>query len=95
MTKTIKVADLIAEVNRRNRESTCSPEARNGWNNLLEGFLHATDNYNGFGYLKAGEVPAGELPGIKGEPESFTFPDESRKRYYANPRLTGAREKKQ
>ena len=57
--------------------------------------LFATNNYAGFGYLTAAEVPAGELPGVKGEPGSFTFPDESRKRYNTEPRLTAGGKRKQ
>jgi hypothetical protein len=88
---TIKVADLIANVNDRNAKSTCPPEARTGWNHLLEDILFATDSYGGYGYLTAAQVPAGEKPGIAGGPGSFTHPDESRRIYYTDARLTAKR----
>jgi hypothetical protein len=84
MAKTIKVVDIIARVNARNRCSTCPAETRQGWNSLLEEVLAATDNYAGFGYLKETEVPRGEQPGIAG---NGTFPDESRRTYCIHPRL--------
>jgi hypothetical protein len=80
--KTIKIADLVALVNRHNRESTCQSDVRHGWNALLEDVLHGADAYAGFGYLSAAEVPPGHQPGIVGEPDHFSFPDESRRRYY-------------
>jgi hypothetical protein len=86
---TIKVSDLIANVNGRNAKSTCHPDMRSGWNDLLEDVLFATDNYSGFGYLTAAQVPAGEKPGIAGEPGNFTHPDETRRIYYTDARLTG------
>ena len=87
MAKTIKVVDLIARVNARNRCSTCPAEARKGWNSLLEEVLAATDNYAGFGYLKETEVPRGEQPGIAGTSPDCTFPDDTRRSYCIHPRL--------
>jgi len=48
MRKTIKVVDLIEEVNCRNRISACDPEVRRGWNSFAEGFLLRCDAYVGF-----------------------------------------------
>ena len=81
--KTIKIETLLAEVNRRNRESICQPKIRQGWNSLLETVLHNTGNYRGFGYLESNMVPAGQRPGIKmeGSLVSFDGCDETR-RYY-------------
>jgi hypothetical protein len=84
MAKTIKVVDIIARVNARNRCSTCPAETRQGWNSLLEEILAATDNYAGFGFLNENEIPQGEKPGIAG---NGTFPDESRRTYCIHPRL--------
>ena len=78
--KTIKIAELIALVNTRNRISTCAPHMRKGWNMLLEEVLHEANVYCGYSYLT--DVPAGQLPGVTGEPGTFTFPDESRRRYH-------------
>jgi hypothetical protein len=92
--KTVDLTALIDEVNRRNRESSCSPEARMGWNMLLEGFLHANDAYAGFGFLEAKSLtgPAkGQAPGYVPDPDGnhgpdgkHSFPDESRRVYYTH-----------
>ena len=84
--KTIKVADLIAIVNRRNRSSTCSPLVRMGWNSLLEEVLVETGNYAGFLLLSPDEVPEDEKPGIVIVPNveedtEVSYPDESRRKY--------------
>jgi hypothetical protein len=81
MKKTVRIADLVALVNEHNRVSTCAPDIRNGWNALLEEVLHAADAYRGFGYLSAGDVPAGHAAGMIGEVGNFSFPDESRRCY--------------
>jgi len=86
MRTTIKLADLLDTVNRRNRESTCSAATRRGWNSLLEAMLHAADAYKGFGYLYADHVPEGEKPGIiweKDGPGKHAFPDGTRRVYYS------------
>jgi hypothetical protein len=80
--KTIKIAALVTLVNERNRVSTCQPDIRHGWNAILEEVLHKADAYAGYGYLTASEVPAGQKAGVTGEVGRFTFPDESRRRYY-------------
>lgn len=83
MSKTVKIAALIEDINRRNKLSICLPEVRQGWNAFLEHVLHITNNYKGFGYLEENEVPAGQKPGvIRGEPNQF--PDETRRFYYVN-----------
>jgi hypothetical protein len=87
MARTIKIAKLIEMVNRSNRDSTCSAGVREGWNSLLGEVLHATDNYAGFGYLSATEVPKGEEPGIAGTTPNCVFPDETRRRYIVHRRL--------
>ena len=83
MRKSIRVSELVREVNRLNRESTCEPAMRAGWNDLLAHVLHETGNYSGFGYLEARDVPAGEKPGIIRDDVSnnHQFPDETRRRY--------------
>lgn len=86
--KTIRVADLVADVNRRNRESTCSAEMRMGWNHFLEDILFRTDSYGGYLYLRESDVPEGQLPGITGEwPGEHSFPDDSRRRYFLSSRV--------
>jgi hypothetical protein len=84
--RTLDVAELVSEVNRRNRESTCSPEARAGWNALLEEILWATRQYAGYVYLQQPEVPPGEKPGVirdtsGAEYPNHQFPDETRRHY--------------
>lgn len=79
--KTISVDRIRQLVNDKNRLSTCPADVRKGWNDLLEIILGATNNYQGFGYLKASEVPADQLPGMSGNHPDFIFPDESRRIY--------------
>lgn len=62
--KTVNLKELIEEVNTRNRCSTCRPDIREGWNTLLESFLHGAGVYSGFFYLAPEQIPEGQLPGI-------------------------------
>lgn len=62
--KTFEVNQLILQVNDMCKESTCSPDVRQGMMNLLENVLHETGNYRGFRYLLQDQVPAGEKPGV-------------------------------
>ncbi len=62
--KTVKIAHLVAEVNRKNQLSTCSAEVRQGWNSMLSTILMDADVYAGFNYLGTPDVPEGQLPGI-------------------------------
>jgi len=81
--KTFSVQKLKEEINRRNRESTCHSEARQGWNCVLETVLMDTNQYKGFYYLTKEEVPfqkdPGTEPGPGGQP---VFPDPTRRGYY-------------
>jgi hypothetical protein len=95
------IADLIAEVNHRNANSTCAPEVRRGWSSLLESVLHANDVYAGFNYLTADKLEgnaAGSPPGINfdiehtgpnmpQEQRDARYPDESRVFYYVHEKL--------
>jgi hypothetical protein len=81
--QTVRISDLVLEVNERNAKSTCPPDVRHGWNAMLESILYATDNYAGFGYYSADSVPAGFKPGILRDAENRpSFPDETRRFYY-------------
>jgi hypothetical protein len=89
--QSIKIAELVAEVNRLNRESTVEPKMREGWNSLLEWTLQKANAYSGYGWLTQSQVPAGQLAGIivertpDGElvPDGKTeWPDDSRRIYY-------------
>ncbi len=78
---TIKIRNAVALVNFRNRRSTCEPTTRTGWNALIVTLLIETNNYQGFRYLHADEVPADQLCGCISDydnPENHQFPDESR-----------------
>lgn len=87
MRKTCEIHDLIDSVNNRNNFSICSSEVRQGWNSLLTEILNKADVYSGYRYLSEGEVPAGQLPGIKGEPGSYEFPDETRRQFHVHWKL--------
>jgi hypothetical protein len=97
-TKRIAILNMIENVNRKNRESTCSADVRQGWNALLEDMLHATGNYSGFGYYSNDELPASMAPGVRYETnddgvrlpaadmnERFRDCDDTRRFYYAAP----------
>lgn len=94
--KTVDVAALLMEVNRRNRFSTCSEETRKGWNSMLEFVLHSTGNYAGYGYYGPDKVPDGERPGIRGAAETFATVEErfegcdDSRRFYYSSRAIGA-----
>ena len=62
--KTFSIAQLLHTVNKRNEASTCSSEARQGWNSLLADVLMSADVYSGYNYLGPESVPAGCEPGI-------------------------------
>ena len=68
--KTIKVADVVVEVNRMLDESTCESSIRLGMISVLEMVLHRTNNYRGFSYLSL-HHPGLDQPGH----------DDSRRRY--------------
>lgn len=88
--RTVKLVDLIALVNEKNRVTKGEQTKgwREGWNLMLENLLMRANAYAGFGYLEAGSVPEGELPGIvRGETQNV-FPDETRRVYYTNVKLT-------
>ncbi len=84
--KTFNVQDLVEQINRRNRKSTCVPEVRRGWNCVLEDILMETNQYRGFGYLKQEEVPEGHrcgmIPADDIRNTTHEFPDETRRFYY-------------
>lgn len=81
---------IVDEVNRRNRESTCDPLMRAGWNALLADILMDAGWYAGFGYLMVKDIPAGQKPGIQtdasgkvlGYDARFVDTDDSRRFYY-------------
>lgn len=97
MIKTIKVETIIDEVNYRNSHSSCSKEVREGWNGLLEYFLHSNGVYNGFQYLTADKMrgdAAGREPGILvgpgvGAGGAPSIQDETRRHYFSHSKLTG------
>lgn len=62
--KTFSIAKLLHSVNKKNAESTCSAEVRQGWNSLLSDILMQADVYAGYNYLGPEDLPEGELPGI-------------------------------
>lgn len=82
---TVKVSEMVKNVNRMLRESTCDAKVREGMIAVLESTLHATGQYNGFGYLTQEEVPPGENAGILKTGDMnrpVVFPDETRRFYY-------------
>lgn len=82
MRKTVTFAELIRIINHRNRHSTCAPDIRQGWNDLLATVLLAHDAYAGFGYLYDDEVPEGHKPGCNSAGDRFKNTDDSRRIYF-------------
>jgi hypothetical protein len=95
MRRTVKVVDLVEMVNKMNRESTCGPDLRVGWNSWLEEILLKTKTYSGFQYLWRGRVPMGHLPGIETAPDQTKrFPDPTRREYIVSSILREIERKK-
>ena len=86
--KFVEVEKIKEFVNRTNRESTCGPDQRDGWNSLLECILHGTGNYRGYNLLTSEEVPLGQAPGVCSSGKemrrfnSGEKVDETRRKYY-------------
>lgn len=96
--KTVYIRKLIEEVNHKNRNSTCSPLTREGWNHLLECVLHAAGVYEGYSYLRSRDIPPGQLPGIapldkplSEGPFKNVYPDETRRCYNIHHSLEAVR----
>lgn len=89
MSKTIKIIDLIHKVNDMNKISTCSKDARSGWNSFLADIMHKSDVYAGFSYLDSNQVPKDCLPGIRwnNEGPDFSNTDETRIQWYVHRKL--------
>ena len=62
--KTISIETLKKLTNSMSRFSTCSPEARQGYQALMNQALHETGNYKGFRYFTQADVGENQLPGI-------------------------------
>lgn len=81
--KTVTIEFIKDLVNRRNKQSTCGPQAREAWNSLLSEILMACNVYNGFRYLAYNEVPKGHEPGIETLAHDIkVFPDDTRRFYH-------------
>jgi hypothetical protein len=76
--KTVDLVTMIVKVNERNKLSTCAPDVRRGWNDLLETLLLENGVYAGFSYLSKSDVPAGHAPGILAERRGDDFTVEQR-----------------
>ena len=92
--KTIRVTEVVEQVNRWLRVSTCTPEMRKGMIAVLTHILHDTNTYAGFRYLTLDEMPKVDgyyknetLPGIRGtadlpSEERFANTDDTRVQYF-------------
>jgi len=80
-TLTIRVDDVLTEVNRRLEVSTCSPEVRQGMASVLEWILMETGNYGGFGYLPSAGLSHEECEGLAISPR-VVLADDSRIVFY-------------
>lgn len=81
--KTVRIAALIDRVNALNQTSTCPPEIRKGWNNLLEDTLREVGYTFGWLYLPGREVPKGQEPGVRNREDGvIELPDSTRRKYH-------------
>lgn len=85
--KTVSLLALIEQVNQMNRESTCAPDIRMGWNTLLEQALMAANVYAGFGYYSEHELPRNQTPGLVDGHFVHGVSDDSRRFYYTHSKL--------
>lgn len=91
MRKTLSIAKVLFDINRKNALSTVDAKVRQGWNSLIESILMAADVYSGFGYLETADLPQGHEPGIRFRTEHGT---ELRSRDYYD-RLTSDHERRE
>ena len=91
MRKTIKIIDLIKEINMRNKKSVCPSDVRSGWNSILEDILVENNCYAGFNYLSSSDLIGYAKkydPGIiMGEDKKPIFPDPTRINFYIHKKL--------
>lgn len=82
--KTLNVSDFKDMINGYLATSVCNDDVRQGMIEALTTVLHSTDNYKGFRYLQADEVPVGQMPGIRwiGDKADFTDADRTRVHYF-------------
>ena len=78
--KTVGVEAIVDQVNASLKESTCSADVRLGMCTVVEQVLMASNNYAGFRYLDATEVPSGQLPGVIRATNDIV--DDSRRQYF-------------
>jgi len=88
--KTLKVGSLVNKINAMLKDSTCSPDVRNGMICVLEDALHETGNYEGFRYLDRNDLAEGVKPGVNFDekgmlldyPMRFDNTDDTRRYYF-------------
>jgi hypothetical protein len=89
MRRTVQITRMIDQVNELNRQSTCSPLQRKGWNELLEIVLTWNNVFAGYSLLIQQDVPKGEKPGVIHIENSLAgvkneFPDNTRRHYHTH-----------
>lgn len=77
---TVKIKDLVSEVNRIMKLEHSTREQRLSLQHFIGNLLHETGNYQGFNYLHAYELPANVKPGIIFDSvnHNHQYPDDSR-----------------
>lgn len=83
--KSFNVVAFRDKVNWRLTNCTMSEDGLKELCLTLEDVLHDTGNYGGFRYLGIGEVPEGELPGIRwdcAQMDQFTNTNGYRRKYF-------------
>lgn len=66
--KTFELAPILDSANFFLKVAEDSADRRQGHIDVIVEILTYAGNYGGFRYLGVDEVPAGQLPGIRGEP---------------------------
>ncbi len=64
MRRTVRIEKLVKMINRKNKESTCDPLIRQGWNNMLESILHESGVYVGHNYYTSNHLGKNIAPGL-------------------------------
>lgn len=90
--KTFELAPILESVNHFLKVADDSAERRQGQIDVIVQLLTYAGNYGGFRYLRADEVPPGQLPGIRGEPplehdrdaECYRNTDSTRVEFFLN-----------
>jgi hypothetical protein len=90
MKKTFNIEAFKSQINSSLKNSTCTPDVRNGMIFSLELVLFEAGAYSGYRYLNQHEVSEDQLPGVRFGDDGYILPyetrflntDDTRREYY-------------